>query len=308
MHHAWLMTGKPGIGKATLAYRFARWLLAGAPHDQASGLAVDPGLTVVRRVAMGTHADLLTVERAWDEKLKRHKREIVVEDVREVGAFLRLTSAEGGWRLVIIDGAEDLNRNAANALLKVLEEPPPRAVLLLVCAAPGRLLPTLRSRCRHLALPPLSPKVLAELLKLAQPDSAEADRHRLASLAEGSMGRAMQLAEGEGVAIADLVSEVLEALPEVSITRAHGVADALARSDNGFATFLELTRSALAAALGNTLRGTAEPRQAKLVDQRPLAEWCDVWQGLGRLQDETERFYLDKRQAIVSGIALLRGT
>jgi DNA polymerase-3 subunit delta' len=310
MHHAWLISGKPGIGKATLAYRFARWLLAGRPHGTINGatLALDPQHKVFRRVAMGTHADLLTVERAWDESLKRSRREIVVDDVRAVGSFLRLTPAEGGWRVVIVDGAETLNRNAANALLKVLEEPPPRAILLLVCDAPGRLPATLRSRCRHLPLPTLAPDVVSTLLEMAQPNRAASERERLVALAEGSIGRALQLAEGDGVAIAELVSEVLGALPSVSVARAHNVADALGRNDSGFATFLELTRSAIAAALGHTLRGTAEPAQIKLAALRPLAEWCDVWHALGRLHDETERFYLDKRQAVVSGIALLRGT
>ncbi len=106
-------------------------------------------------MAAGTHADLLTVEREWDPKRKRMRGEIVVEDVRRVADFLRRTPAEGGWRVVVLDGAEDLNRNAANALLKMLEEPPPRAILLLVCSAAGRLLPTIRSRCRRLDLAPL---------------------------------------------------------------------------------------------------------------------------------------------------------
>ncbi len=150
MHHAWLITGAPGVGKATLAYRFARRLLAGVqPGDT---LAVDPASPVFRRVAVGSHADLLTVEREWDDKKSRLRGEIVVDDARAISAFLRLTPAEGGWRVVVIDGAEHMNRNAANAVLKMLEEPPPRAVLLLTCAAPGRLLPTIRSRCRRLAL------------------------------------------------------------------------------------------------------------------------------------------------------------
>jgi DNA polymerase-3 subunit delta' len=305
MHHAWLITGKSGIGKATLAYRFARWLLAGAAGQS---LEVDLAQPVARRVATGTHADLLTIEREWDEKLKRYRRDIVVEDVRAVGAFLRRTPAEGGWRVVVVDGAEDLNRNAANALLKILEEPPARAILLLTCDAPGRLPATLRSRCRRLALDALSAEVMQRLLALALADQPQAERARLAALAEGSVGRALQLAEGEGVAVADLVAEVLGALPNVSVARAHGVADALGRSDTGFATFLELTRSTIAAALGRSLRGTAEPAQTRLVGLRPLAEWCDLWHALARLQDDTERFYLDKRQAVVSSIALLRGT
>ena len=154
MHHAWLITGAPGVGKATLAYRFARRLLAGVqPGRQLAVAATSP---VFRRVAAGSHADLLTVEREWDDKKSRLRGEIVVDDARTISAFLRLTPAEGGWRVVVIDGAEHMNRNAANSVLKMLEEPPPRAVLLLTCAAPGRLLPTIRSRCRRLALAPLA--------------------------------------------------------------------------------------------------------------------------------------------------------
>src|SRR5271165_3045369 len=147
LHHAWLLTGPAGIGKATLAFRFARRLLAGHGGE---GLQLDSTHPVFRRVAVGAHADLLTVERAFDPKRKRQRTEIVVDDVRRIGGFLHLTPAEGGWRVVVVDGADELNRNAANALLKVLEEPPPRALLLLTAAAPGRLPATIRSRTRRL--------------------------------------------------------------------------------------------------------------------------------------------------------------
>ena len=157
MHHAWLITGPEGVGKATLAYRFARRLLAGQPRDPAAepSLALEPADPVFRRVAAGSHADLLTIERMFNEKTKRMRTQIAVEDVRTINGFMSLTPAEGGWRVVIVDGAEELNQASANALLKILEEPPPRAILLLVCAAPGRLLPTIRSRCRRLRLTPL---------------------------------------------------------------------------------------------------------------------------------------------------------
>ncbi len=303
VHHAWLITGPEGIGKATLAYRFARHLLAPA------GVNPDaPESPVFRRVAAATHADLLTVERAWDDKRKRLRAEIVVDDVRAVADFLRLTPAEGGWRVVVVDGAEHLNRNAANALLKVLEEPPPRAVLLLACAAPGRLLPTIRSRCRHLRLMPLTPGQTDEVLALALPDMAAEERAGLATVAAGSPGRAVALAEEGGVAIAGLVADVLRDVPRATALRAYEVADKLARSDGGYSTFMDLLRAAISRVVREAARGQGDSAQQRLAATRPLAEWGDLWQALTRLQDETERFNLDKRHAIVSGLDLLNTT
>src|ERR1700690_157910 len=179
--HAWLLTGPRGVGKATLAYRFARFLLAGEGEsrgglfgDAPASLALDPAHPVFRRVASGAHPDLRTVARAINPTTGKLRGEIVVDDIREAIAFMRLTPAEGGWRAIVVDGAEDMNRNAANALLKVLEEPPPRAVLLLVSHAPGRLLSTIRSRCRRLDVKPLSAAIVDGLLAERMPSLSEA--------------------------------------------------------------------------------------------------------------------------------------
>src|SRR6185312_10600401 len=153
LHHAWLITGPDGVGKATLAYRFARHLLSGRPTTDS--LHLDPAHPTFRRVAAGSHADLYTVELKANTRTGRMRTQIAVEDVRGINAFMSLTPAEGGWRVAIVDGAEDLNQASANALLKILEEPPTRAMLLLTCAAPGRLPATIRSRCRRLRLSPL---------------------------------------------------------------------------------------------------------------------------------------------------------
>lgn len=303
MHHAWLLTGPPGIGKATLAFRFARRLLAGI--GPADGLALDPADAVFRRVATGSHADLLTVEREWDDKRARFRGEIVVDDARAVSAFLRLTPAEGGWRVVVIDGAEFLNRNAANAVLKMLEEPPPRAVLLLTCAALGRLLPTIRSRCRRLALQPLDEAAMGRALGLYLAGMPAPDRTRLGLLAAGSPGRALSLAEGKGLHLATLAEEVLDGVPALKPLRVFEIADALGgRAEDNFTPFMTLLRDRLASSVRLAARGAPE----RLAGLRPLAEWAEVWQSLTRIQDETERLNLDRRQALLSSITMLNGS
>jgi DNA polymerase III subunit delta' len=305
MHHAWLITGPEGVGKATFAYRFARRLLAG--RSAGESLALDPADPVFRRVAAGSHADLLTIERMLNEKTKRMKTQIAVEDVRKINGFMSLTPAEGGWRVVVVDGAEDMNQASANALLKILEEPPPRAILLLVCASPGRLLPTIRSRCRRLRLTPLADEPMGVLLGQFLPGLDADERGRLITLAEGSPGRAIMLAEDEGLKIAMLVDKLLADLPGVPVSRGYEIADFLGRSETGFSTFMDLVRAGVAAAVRESVRGRADPEQERLVGLRPLDAWGELWQGLTKLQDETERFALDKRQAIVAGIGMLGG-
>jgi DNA polymerase-3 subunit delta' len=300
IHHAWLITGPEGVGKATLAFRFARRLLAGPAATLDLG-ATDP---VFRRVATRSHADLLTIEREFDEKRQRMRGEIVVDDTRVISAFLRLTPAEGGWRVVVIDGAEHMNRNAANAVLKMLEEPPPQAIILLTCAAPGRLLPTIRSRCRRLALPPLADADMAQVLATYLPEMDPADRTRLATIAAGSPGRALLLAEDHGLLLAGLAEEVLTELPDLRKLRAFEIAEKLGgRAQDDFSPFMTLLRDGLAEIVRRGARGHPE----RLLTLRPLAEWAELWQSLTHIQEETERLNLDRRQALLSSIEMLNG-
>jgi DNA polymerase-3 subunit delta' len=309
MHHAWLITGPEGIGKATMAFRFARRLLAGQSPGATAGdsLALDPAHPVFRRVVAGGHADMLTIERAYDEKTKRRKRDIAVADVRKINGFMALTPAEGGWRVAVVDGAEDLNQNSANALLKILEEPPSRAVLILVCSSPGRLPPTIRSRCRQLRLSALTDAAMAQLLAMYLPEKSQDDRDRLVTLAEGSIGRALAMADDDGIAVAALVDNLLASLPDVPPSRGYEVADTLGRSETGFQLFTDQLIAGIGALVRDTVRGRADPEQQRLAALLPLEAWGELWQGLLRLQDETERFALDKRQALVSCVGMLIG-
>jgi DNA polymerase-3 subunit delta' len=304
LHHAWLITGTEGIGKATVAYRLARSLLAG--RGPGESLHLDPADPIFRRVAAGTHAGLMTVERGVDEKTKRMRREIVVDEVREVTQFLRRTAGEGGWRVVVIDGAEDMNSNAANALLKLLEEPPTGALLLLVCHAPGLLPATIRSRCRRLRLSPLSLSDTETLLARYLGELPVEERRQMAAIAEGSIGRALALAEGDGPAMAEQVARVLAAIP--AGLKAQGVADAVARDEAAFSLFMDLLRQAIGKLVRQGARGAPDSHQARLLALRSIEGWGRVWQALTQIQDETERFALDRRQAVLAGLSLMAGT
>ena len=239
----YLITGAKGIGKASVAYYVARWLLAGMPVAPTAGvnlfgepeqayapLYVDPSHAASVQVAARTHPDLLVLEPAIDEKKKTQKDIITVEDVRRVGGLLSQSSAAGGYRIVLIDAAEQMNANAANAVLKWLEEPPERAVFFLISHMPGRLLPTIRSRCRTIALSPPASTEASQLLQSMLPDLAVPDAFLLLAYAAYAPGMALWLHEhkaldyhtllekGEGAAIADAFAKAPVMLHQVMLT------------------------------------------------------------------------------------------
>ncbi|MFW6027862.1 MAG: DNA polymerase III subunit delta', partial [bacterium] len=227
MPHAWLICGPRRIGKATLAYRVARAVLrhgvGGGPEDSLSVPGDDP---VARRIAAQAHPDLLVLRRQWDEKLKRLKTTLNVDEVRRLNGFLAQHAGAGGWRVVIVDAADDMNANAANALLKLLEEPPQKALLLLIAHAPAKLLPTIRSRCRTLRLRPLTPEAVTEIVRRhAKEELSGEDAALLAYLARGSAGRALQLASHGGLEVYKQFSDLLAGLPELDSGRLHRLAD-----------------------------------------------------------------------------------
>jgi DNA polymerase-3 subunit delta' len=319
--HAWLLAGPRGVGKATLAYRLARFLQAGgseAGGSEAGGLfggppadlALAPDHPVFHRIASGGHPDLLTVERGFNEKTGRLRGEIVVEDVRSVADFLHMTPAQGGWRVVVVDCADEMNRVAANAILKVLEEPPRQALLLLISHAPGRLLPTIRSRCCRLAVPALDEALVVELLGRYAPELPPEDAAALARLAEGSIGRALELAAENGLALYRELMALLDGLPRLDVPRLHALGERLGRGSD--ATAFRLGTELLSWWLARTIRGAAvgEPPDevvageaalmARLLARRSLAQWLGLWEKWSRLFARAEGANLDRKQVVVT--------
>ncbi len=313
--HAWLLAGPRGVGKATLAYRFARFLLAGGGGGDLFGegpadMALAADHPVFRRVASGGHPDLLSVERGVNEKTGKLRGEIVVEEVRAVADFLHITPGDGGWRVVVIDSGDEMNRVAANAILKVLEEPPRQALLLLVSHAPGRLLPTIRSRCCALSLPALAESQVVELLGRYAPDVPPEDAAALACLAEGSIGRALDLAAAEGLALYRELVELLDGLPGLDVPRVHALGERLGRGTDGAAFRLGtellcwwlarmIRGAALGVAPGEVVAGEAA-LMARLLERRSLAQWLALWENWGRLFARAEGANLDRKQVVVT--------
>ena len=314
--HAWLIAGPRGIGKATLAYRFARFVLAGGEGGGGDGLAMPPEHPIFRRITAGGHSDLAVVERGLGDR-GRLRAEIVVDDVRAANAFLSLTAGEGGWRVVIVDAAEEMNRNAANALLKRLEEPPSRVLFLLVSHASSRVPATLRSRCRVLALSPLATPAFDGLLAEAMPTLPAAERRMLGLLAEGSPGRAAALAEQGGVALYRRLIGLVGTLPALDTRPLHELADGLSGRDgvDRMRTLAELIlwwlgRSIRAAARGElqTMEEVVpgERASAALMEGAALDRWVGVWENLGRSFADADGLNLDPRQVLIGAFSALR--
>lgn len=295
LHHAWLLTGPEGVGKATFAYRAARRLL-GAPPDPSHGvLGADPEHPVSRQVAARSHPDLLVLERVGEDGKPR--KVIPVDDARRLSEFFSKSPASAPHRVAIIDAADDLNMNAANALLKTLEEPPPRGVLLMVSHSPGRLLATIRSRCRRLAFQPLDLEVAAEFVRRRADVNTE-EALRLASMGQGAPGRALQLAAAGAIVVDDAARAILAELPRLDESLALSLADRF-RGGEGPTQFNLLFER---------LAERVHAQASRLAEEGvgPLDRWAQAWETLQRLPREVEALNLDRTDALFSALTELR--
>ena len=295
LHHAWLLTGGEGLGKASFAYRAARRLL-GAPQADAFGpLGSDPTHPVSRQVAARSHPDLLVIERAGDDGKLR--KVIPVDEARKLSEFFSKSPASAPHRVAIVDAADDLNSNSANALLKTLEEPPPSGVLLLVAHSPGRLLATIRSRCRRLTFAPLEEDIVAGFVAHRAGVNTE-EAIRLARMSGGAPGRAWNLAAAGAIGVDDAARALLMGLPQVDDTLAQGLADRF-RGGEGAAQF-SLLFELLAERVHADLTAKAGAGQGG------LDRWAQAWETLQRLPREVEAVNLDRADAFFTALASLR--
>ncbi len=299
--HAWLIGGPSGVGKATLAYRMARFVFANpdpaAPAVQAArSLAVAPDHPAARRVAAQSHTDLLVLERT-PGPTGALRTVITVDEVRRTVSFFGSTAGEGGWRVCVVDTADELQHpQASNALLKVLEEPPARALLLIASHAPGRLLATIRSRCRRLMLRPLDEadvaRAAAAALECPEDDAAIREAARAA---QGSVGRAITLLGGRALAVRERVVDLLGRLPALDPLAMHALGDALGRGDSAaFEACLDAMRDWLSGRL------SIEPKSPAR-----LARVAEVWEKLNRAAGEVEELNLERKPLVFAAFGLL---
>jgi DNA polymerase-3 subunit delta' len=294
--HAWLIGGPPGIGKATLAFRFARFVLAypdpqAADVQAATSLAVAADHPVARRIAARAQGDLRVLERVINEQTGKLYTNIRVDDVRRVVSFFAGTAGEGGWRIAIVDPVDDLAREGANALLKVLEEPPARTLLLLISHSPGRELPTIRSRCRRLLLRPLEQEQVVQALAAATGrDGGEPELAEAAAASDGSVSRALALLDGPALALRQRVLDAISQLPNPDPRALHALADALGGTDpQVLATFMDLVNGWLSQRLG---RGEG--------DARVLARTAEVWDKVNRTAHDVDAYNLERKPFVFS--------
>ncbi len=313
--HAWLIRGARGIGKATLACRFARFLLAtGLPRPEdgmsASPLSVPPEHPTFRQIAAGCHSDFRLIERSHDDS-GQWKKSLLIEDIRNVIEFISLTPAIGKWKVVVIDDAETMNNSAGNAILKVLEEPAPQSLFLLVSHNSGLLLPTIRSRCSILTLCPLTEFQVRILLELYRPTLTPQAVSALASLAEGSIGQALALADHDGVTLYMAMLDLLAKMPSLHGPALHDLSNRVAQADTRlFTIFGELLRAWLIRVVrcGVTGRQVVEviPGEAglasRLTTTMRLDQWVEVWEKIGYLFSRAEVLNLDRRQVVISAL------
>ncbi len=285
MHHGWLLRGPRGIGKARLAVQFAAHLLGADPEN---ALSVSPESAVGRLILAGSHPDLRIVRLPVDDKGK-HKSEIPVDSVRKLSEFFALRPAMGGYRIAIIDAVDELNRFGANAILKTLEEPPSRALLVLVSHGEQAVLPTIRSRCRVLRCGPLTEAETLQALQAAGVEAARADR--VAQLAPGRPGRGLKLEGADAVAASEAMLVALRNLGGADARSFHAALGAAAKSDAARAAAME------------TLRSTLQKRAAREADPVAAGDWAAAALDVMRIDSEAQALNQDRAQAVAAALS-----
>lgn len=292
LHHGWLITGPSGAGKATLAYRAARRILGAEPDgDGLSARQSDPNC---RRIEAQSHPGLLVIRRPWDDKTKKFKSVITVDELRRVGDFFSLSAGTGGWRVAIVDSVDEMNPNAANALLKSLEEPPQRTVLFLLTHTPGRLLPTIRSRCRKLTL--RAPGIDATAAWLTR-QSGVSDPQMWAERGKGLPGEALAMARSPVHDLDKALDAILKSLPRLDPARSRALANMMTGKDK------DAARNAFNSRL---LTWTMERARATGRDGLDPEPWTSAWRDLRALAGAGEGLYLDPKQVALSALSRLQ--
>jgi DNA polymerase-3 subunit delta' len=295
LHHGWLLTGPEGMGKATFAYRAARRLLGAAADPTFGQLGASPDDPVSRLVAARSHPDLLVIERWTDDGKPR--KVIPVEEARRLPEFFSKAPGLARWRVAIVDGVDDLNASGANALLKILEEPPERGVLLLVSHAPGALLDTIRSRCRRLAFRPWPDEAVADFVRRRTEASGE-DALHLARMAQGAPGYALQLLARGAIAADEAARALIGRLSEPDLAALQALADGF-RGGEGADRF-----AVLIGRLGDQARGRAVAAAEE--GARESARWAEMATRLAALPGEVDGLNLDRADAFWTAIVELR--
>lgn len=331
MPHALIFSGPQGIGKSTFAYRVARFLLKNGlknndndqgglfgetlPSEPLTSLDVNNDDPTFTQVAAGGHSDLLTIERQIDAKKGTRKANLDVDTARKVAPFLRMTASNGGWRVVIIDDADTMNRNAQNALLKILEEPPKNTLLILITHRLGAMIPTIRSRCRTINCQPLSEEHMKTLLnKVAGSTLSNDEENMILSMSAGQIGKAIDLYEQGGLEVLTELLAVFSNWPNFPWVTIHQMADNIGRAgqDNAYQafeqSFLWLTET-MTLAKAKNITSLDKPLNsgvfASMMAHYSLEQWLNICENLKQHFYQARFSNLDKRQAVLRAFAHL---
>lgn len=312
IHHAWLITGPHGIGKATFALAVAAHMLRHPVPSLAPPNWISPSADdiVVSQIGRGGHPNLLHLSRPYDSKTKKFKSSLTVDEVRRTISFFGTTAGEDSWRVCIVDSADDMNTNAANALLKILEEPPARTVFFVIGNSPGKLLPTIRSRCRQLALRPLNTEDLQSALAARGVDIGHLnpnDMQVLGRLSAGSVRKAIVLLEQDGLRLVDRFEQILNHKGKMpDWPQIHKIADELSRKNkqDQYNLLFDIVRDHISNRLHSNAPGISamvgEQKQDAHSALSSLARLCEVWEKSSDSAALAEDYNLDKKQVILN--------